>query len=109
MGAMQLDEAEQSAHCQAVYWAELLWNSFASQEAEPPLEWPGSIEQARFLVGISTSPGIETSDRELLTDMVQARARKVWREFRSIAGPARSSNRLGSAQPSRSRLTNPTC
>ena len=79
-----MDDLEQLAHCQAVYWAELVWNGCVSRGGDLPKEWPGSVEQARLLVAIASNTAIDKGHFERLVDIVQHRARFLWREFRSF-------------------------
>jgi hypothetical protein len=79
-----MDDLEQLAHCQALYWAELVWSSFLSRGQELPPEWPGSVEQARLLVSVSATGALEPNHCERLVDIVQHRARFLWQEFRSF-------------------------
>ena len=79
-----MDDLEQLAHCQALYWAELVWPGFLSRGQDAPPDWPGSVEQARLLVAVSSNGSLETSHCEKLVDIVQHRARFLWQEFRSF-------------------------
>jgi len=79
-----MDDLEQLAHCQALYWAELVWSTFVSDGREAPPESPGSIEQARLLVAVSANGQLDRSHCERLVDIVQHRARFLWQEFRSF-------------------------
>src|SRR5260370_21072724 len=89
--ATQRDDLDQVAYCQAHSWAELVWNAFVSEGREPPSEWPGSLEQARFLVFVARIEEIDVSNRARLADLVQTRARSLWEEF--LTGQAPSSRR----------------
>jgi hypothetical protein len=79
-----MDDLEQLAHCQALYWAELVWTSFQTKGLEAPRDWPGSVGQARLLVAISSNGSLEQKHCEKLVDIVQHRARFLWQEFRSF-------------------------
>ncbi|MET0595565.1 MAG: hypothetical protein ABW133_22900 [Polyangiaceae bacterium] len=79
-----MDEFVQLAHCQALYWAELVFDSFLKRGQDLPLDWPGSVEQARLLVAIAANGEIEERNRERLVDIVQHRATFLWKEFRSF-------------------------
>jgi hypothetical protein len=79
-----MDDLEQLAHCQALYWAELVWSGFLTRGQEVPSDWPGSVEQARLLVAISSNGSLEKNHCEKLVDIVQHRARFLWQEFRSF-------------------------
>ena len=50
-----MDDLEQLAHCQALYWTELVWRDFLSRGQDVPPDWPGSVEQARLLVAVSSN------------------------------------------------------
>ena len=86
--ATHRDDLDQMAYCQAHSWAELVWNAFVSQGREPPSEWPGSLEQARFLVFVARIEEIDVSNRAQLADLVQARARSLWQEFLCEQAPS---------------------
>jgi hypothetical protein len=79
-----MDELVQLAHCQALYWTELVFGSFVKRGQELPADWPGSIEQARLLVAIAAHGALEEQRCEQLVDIVQHRARFLWQEFRSF-------------------------
>ena len=79
-----MDELVQIAHCQALYWTELVFGSFLKRGLELPVDWPGSVEQARLLVAIAANGEIEERSCEQLVDIVQHRARFLWQEFRSF-------------------------
>ena len=79
-----MDEFVQLAHCQALYWAELVFDSFQKRGQTWPVDWPGSIEQARLLVAVAANGEIEDRNFERLVDIVQHRARFLWHEFRSF-------------------------
>ena len=79
-----MDDLEQLAHCQALYWAELVWRDTLSRGQDVPSDWPGSVEQARLLVAISSNGSLEDNHCEKLVDIVQHRARFLWQEFRSF-------------------------
>jgi hypothetical protein len=79
-----MDEFVQLAHCQALYWTELVFGSFVKRGLDLPPDWPGSVEQARLLVAIAANGEIEPSNCERLVDIVQHRARFLWQEFRSF-------------------------
>jgi hypothetical protein len=79
-----MDELLQLAHCQALYWTELVFGSFVKRGQELPADWPGSIEQAHLLVAIAAKGEIEERNCKQLVDIVQHRARFLWQEFRSF-------------------------
>jgi len=74
-----MDDLEQFAHCQASSWTEHVWKSFVSERRPLPPEWPGSIEQARFLITICANS--DTADRERLAEIIQQRADVCGRSF----------------------------
>jgi hypothetical protein len=78
------DDLDQLAHFAALSWAELTFRRFTSQSVAPPHEWPGSPEQAHLLVAISARGRLHALDCERLIDLVQDRARFLWREFLSF-------------------------
>ena len=79
-----MDELVQLAHCQALYWTELVFGSFVKRGLDLPADWPGSVAQARLLVAIAAKGEIEPRSCEQLVDIVQHRARFLWQEFRSF-------------------------
>ncbi len=79
-----MDEFVQLAHCQALYWTELVFGTFLKTGQELPTEWPGSVEQARLLVAVAANGEIEEGHCEQLVDIVQHRARFLWQQFRSF-------------------------
>jgi hypothetical protein len=79
-----MDELVQLAHCQALYWTELVLGSFLRRGQELPADWPGSIEQARLLVAIAVHGEMEQRSWEQLVNIVQHRAQFLWQEFRSF-------------------------
>jgi hypothetical protein len=79
-----MDELVQLAHCQALYWTELVFGAFVKRGQELPTDWPGSIEQARLLVAIASNGELEEGHCKRLVDIVQHRARFLWQEFRSF-------------------------
>jgi hypothetical protein len=79
-----MDELVQLAHCQALYWTELVFGAFVKRGQELPADWPGSIEQARLLVAVAVNGEFEAGRYERLVDIVQHRARFLWQEFRSF-------------------------
>ena len=87
-------DLEQFAHCQAASWTELVWKSFVSERRALPSEWPGSIEQARFLIAICANRDLDAGDSERLVEIIQQRARTLWQEFRSLAGPVSPGARM---------------
>ncbi len=104
--ATHKDDLDQVAYCQAHSWAEIVWEAFVSQGREPPSEWPGSLEQARFLVFVARIEEIDMSNRARLADLVQARARSLWQEF--LCEQAPSSRRKG-GPPASGRRVAETC
>src|SRR5688572_615063 len=78
-----MDELVQHAHSQALYWTELVFGSFVKRGQDLPVDWPGSLEQARLLVAIAANGEIDETHCERLVDIVQHRARFLWQEFRS--------------------------
>src|SRR5579859_5126897 len=103
--ATHRDDLDQTAYCQAHSWAELVWNAFVTQGREPPNEWPGSLEQARFLVFVARIEEIDVRNRTRLAELVHTRARSLWQEF--LCGQAPSSRRKGKAHDG-DRLVNGT-
>ncbi len=91
--ATHRDDLDQMAYCQAHSWAEVVWKTFVSQGREPPSEWPGSLEQARFLVFVARIEEIDVGNRARLANLVQTRAFSLWKEF--LTGDAPSSRRQG--------------
>jgi hypothetical protein len=79
-----MDELVQLAHCQALYWTELVFGAFVKRGQELPTDWPGSVEQARLLVAVAANGELEEGHCERLVDIVQHRARFLWQEFRSF-------------------------
>jgi hypothetical protein len=79
-----MDDLVQLGHWQALYWTELVFDSFVRRGLALPADWPGSNEQARLLVAIAAHGAIEKQSCEQLVDIVQHRARFLWQEFRSF-------------------------
>ncbi|HKQ70318.1 MAG TPA: hypothetical protein VJT73_13305 [Polyangiaceae bacterium] len=79
-----MDDLEQLAHCQALFWAELVWQGFRTSGHKVPSEWPGSRGQAHLLVAVSVNGSLDPLHCERLVEIILHRAQFLWREFRSF-------------------------
>jgi hypothetical protein len=69
---------EQMASAQGIFWAEREYLFLCLRERELPVEWHGTLDQARHLAGVLVNDQIEPEDRDRLARLIQEQARLAW-------------------------------